>query len=353
VTTTEVRPALAAPPPAPSRRRRTRWLTVVLSVALVVAAFVGVLPRIASYDDAWARIASAHPATIALLVALGLWNLASYWPLLCLSLPGLTWRQAAISTQASTAVANTVPAGGAWGAGVTISLYRRWGFGAVQVARSMVVTGLWNVGVKLALPVVAAVALVVVDGSAPVAIAVASTGVLGVVALVAFALVGSDAPARELVGRVERLVARAARRLGRRSPTGWVAAAERVRLQIGELVATRSLALTAAALVSHLSLFAVLAAAMALTSLTGVSLPEAFAVFAAVRVALVVPLTPGGAGVAEVGLAALLVAAGADAAPAVATALVFRAVTWGLPVVLGAACWLVLLRGGRSRGYPR
>lgn len=321
-----------------------RWagLRLVLSVALVGAAFLGVLPRIASYEDAWERLADARRAEIGLVVLAAAWNLASYWPLLMLALPGLTVRQAALSTQVSTAVANTVPAGGAWGAGLTIAMYRRWGFSGTEVARALLVTGVWNIGTKLVLGLAAALALLATaEGDASFVVGATSAALLlALVALVTLA-VRRPGPARAVVEVAERAAGAVARLRRRTPPHGWTLVADRLRRDIGALVAMRWRRLTLAAVVSHLSLFAVLLVAMHAAGLTGVSIMEALGVFSVVRVALVIPLTPGGAGIAEVGLSALIVTAGGGRPEAVAAVLLYRAVTWGLPVVLGALAWLL------------
>jgi putative heme transporter len=330
-------------PVARAGDRRRAGLRMALSLALVVVAFVGVLPRIASYGDAWERLSGADHGDLALLLVAALWNLASYWPLLMLALPGLGLRRAAISNQVSTAVSNTVPAGGAWGAGMTVTMYRHWGFDRTAVARALLVTGVWNVAAKLLLAAVAAGLLAAVAGSAPVALGTTSAVVLAVGIGVTGLLLRRQGPARAVVSGVERFANGVEARLGRRARHRWTDAVDAVRGDMAQLVAARWPWLTVMTVVSHLSLFLVFLAALETTGIDEVSVLEAFGVFSFVRVALVVPLTPGGAGVAEVGLAALLTAAGADAAAAVAAVLVFRAVTWGLPILTGAGCWVLWL----------
>jgi uncharacterized protein (TIRG00374 family) len=48
-----------------------------------------------------------------------------------------------------------------------------------------------------------------------------------------------------------------------------------------------------------------------------------------------IPITPGGLGIVELGLTGALVAAGAGDAEAVATVLVYRALTWLPPILTG------------------
>ena len=59
----------------------------------------------------------------------------------------------------SSAVSNVLPFGGAAGVGATYLMYGSWGFTASETTRSILVSGVWNVFAKLALPVVALVML--------------------------------------------------------------------------------------------------------------------------------------------------------------------------------------------------
>jgi hypothetical protein len=130
-----------------------RTFKTALSVALVLAIFVGVLPRIASLSDVTDAISAMTALEAVLLVAVALWSLTTYGPVLMASLPGLTFGQSMVVTQSSTAIANTVPAGGAVGVGVTVAMYSSWGFRKAASTLSVAVTGVWNIFGKLALPV--------------------------------------------------------------------------------------------------------------------------------------------------------------------------------------------------------
>jgi uncharacterized membrane protein YbhN (UPF0104 family) len=322
-----------------------------LSLAVVVAAFAFGLPEVAAYDTAWEHVdAMSRPAKVALVLAAG-WNLATYWFLLVVALPGLTIRQAAVSSQASTAVANTVPGGGALGAAVTWTMYRRWGFDGESIARSLAVTGAWNVFVKLSAPA-AALAVIVLEGHAgdgAVAIAVVSTLVL-VVCIGGFGTaLRRPGAVRRVAALVEQLVARA--RPAARRDIALTERAEAAVARARELITHRWRALSVAAVVSHASLFLVLLVALRAVGVRSeeVTTGEALTAFAVVRAVLVVPITPGGAGLTEVGLAGLLDAAGGRSSAVVAGVLVYRAVTWLLPVLLGFAAYGAWVRERRPR----
>ena len=73
--------------------------------------------------------------------------------------------------------------------------------------------------------------------------------------------------------------------------------------------------------------------------------------FAAERLLTLAGLTPGGAGLVEVGLAGLLVALGGDPVAVVSGVLLYRLFTFGLEIPVGGvslAAWLWLRRASRA-----
>ena len=109
-----------------------------------------------------------------------------------------------------------------------------------------------------------------------------------------------------------------------------------------DLVERRWVAIAATSLVSHLSLYAVLLLALRHVGVGNaeVGWAEVLAVFAFARLATAIPITPGGAGLVEAVLIGGLVAAGGAKPQVVAAVLVYRALTWLLPIPLGIGCYL-------------
>lgn len=331
-----------------------RWL---LTVVVVVGIFVGVLPRIASYSDVWATISDMSWLEVTSLLLIAIWNLVTYWLVLVAALPGLRYGQAAMVTQASTAVANTLPAGAALGVGMMYAMLSSWGFAPATVARSLLVTGVWNNYIKLGFPVIA-LALLTVGGDVSAALVVASLIGLAVLAatILMFALLlRSDHLARSLGDAAGRLTSRLRRSFRRPPVTGWGRSASRFRADTVELVTSRWLNLTAATLVSHLTLAVVLLVAVRSVGLSQeqVSWVTVLASFAFVRLISALPITPGGVGVVELGYVAAL-SIGLDQSErtsVVAAVLVFRFLTYVLPIPLGALAYAFWRTGrGRRRG---
>jgi uncharacterized protein (TIRG00374 family) len=336
--------------PSSTRGRVVRGL---VSMAVVVAIFVGVLPRVADLSDVWRQISAMTGLEVVSLLLLASWNLATYTFVYMASLPGLRASQGLIVTEASTAIANTVPGGAGFGIGVTWAMFSSWGFRRPEIALSVLVTGVWNIFAKLGLPVLA-LALVAVEGESTAgSVAAAGAGVVVIVGAVAvFAvMLRSEVGARRVGGGAERLASRALRLVGRPAVSGWEEAASEFRTTTTELLRTRWLALTVATLVSHLTLYTVLLLTLRHVGVSEreVSFAAVLAAYAFVRLISALPLTPGGLGVVELGLTAALVAAGGEQAAVVAAVLVYRALTYLLPIPVGAVAFLVWRNGAGAR----
>src|SRR6185503_2887209 len=138
--------------------------------------------------------------------------------------------------------------------------------------------------------------------------------------------------------------------LVRRPPvSGWDLAVTKWRGRVIGLVRHRWVALTLTTLVSHVSLYVVLLIALRACGVTDrqVGWAEVLAVFAFARLVTAIPITPGGVGVVELALIAGLTQAGGADAAVVAAVLVFRVLTYLLPIVVGAGTY-VYWRRNRS-----
>jgi uncharacterized protein (TIRG00374 family) len=316
-----------------------RLLGGVASVVVVAAVFVFVLPRVADYRDVWDVIQDLGWREGLVLAAATALNLATFPPPWMAALPGLGFRQAMAMTQASTALAIVSPAGAAVGLAGSYSMLRSWGFGRSRVGLAVAVTGIWNQLANLAFPIVALALLTTIDEDHPALRTAAFLGVAVLVfVLVSFALALSRARrARRIGDLAARVVSRVKGVLGRK-PVGWGGEdLAGFRSRALDLLRRRWHVLTLATLAGHLTVFLVLVTCLRAVGVTGgeVSLIEAFAAWALVRILGALPLTPGGVGVVELGLSGALVAFGASNADAVAATLLYRALTVLPTLVLG------------------
>lgn len=339
---------------------RKKWLRPMLSVTISVTIVVGVfwyfIPQFTSMSQVWAQIRAMTTLEVATLALAALWNLATYTFVMVGTTPGLTYRQAFVTTETSTAVANTLPGGGALGIALTYSMFGSWGFSRSRTSVSLVVAGIWNNFAKLAMPLLALSLLALQGAPSGGRIVAAVIGFAAlVVAVVALAaLLHSEKTARQL-GLVAAAVAnRLLRIIGKPPVHGWELATVKFRGRTSLLVRARWVWITVATMVSHLSLFLVLLLSLRFMGVSEaeVTWVEALAVFAFARLVTAIPLTPGGLGVVEIALITGLAAAGGARADVAAAVLLFRGLTYVLPIPLGLATYVFYKHNRSWRRAP-
>ena len=326
-------------------RRVWRLISFSLSVLIVVGIFVYAIPKFADYSAVWRSISSLTPLELGSLLGATIFNLFTYWWANMAALPGMSLGQAAVSTQTTTSVANTLPGGGAIAVGLTYTILRSWGFSGTDIALYVGVSGIWNIFIKLSLPVLSIVFLVIQGRSSAAFVSAALIG-LAVLAGAVVLLAGvfrSEAFARRVGAGLGR-VASALRRPFHKPPlTDAADRAAAFRSDTIALVEHRWLMLTWTTLLSHLALAFILLLSLRHLGISEgeVSAAEVFAVFSFGRLISALPITPGGLGVIELGYIGGLVAAGGNKPAVVAAVLLFRTLTFGIQIPLGGFTYLI------------
>ena len=332
---------------SPARRRLLQRIALgALSVGVIAATFLYFLPTVANYRDVWDVVQELSWGWIAVLAGAAVLNVATFAPPWMVALPGLSFVQATVVTQVSTALSIVVPAGLAAGMATSFGMLRSWGFATRHVTRAVTLTGLWNQFLNLSFPVVAIFLLTVSGGDAAVLAVAAFVGaaVLGVVVAAFIVVLVSDRLARDVGELAARLTSWALAKV-RRGPVTWGGPSfERFRSDAGELLRRRWHALTAASLAGSLSVFLVLVLSLRALDVPAseVSIVEAFAAWSLVRIVGTIPITPGGIGVIELGLTGALIGFGGGNAGVVAAVLVYRFLTIVPTLLVGlgaAATW--------------
>jgi putative heme transporter len=329
----------------PRRPRLRKIVRTAGSVGLVAAIFGFAVPHFASYRSVWASTQAMTWPHVLLVAGAAVASMASAWFMICSVLPSIRLREAAVVNLGSNAVANTLPAGGALAMGVSWAMLSSWGVSTAQYVLYTLVSGIWNVFARLGLPVLALLVLATATRPGAGLIAAAAVGLLLLAALAAGLglLVRSEAFAFR-AGRALQYGAVTACRLVRRRATFDVPGSLLgFRRQAGALIAARGWRITVTTAAANLTLWLVL-----LACLRGVGLSQAqvswqtsLAAYAFVRLLTVLPITPGGLGITELGLIGILAAGAGHQATAQITAavLLYRAVTYLPPIPLGAiAC---------------
>ena len=330
-------------PAAKARSPVRRIVQGVLSALLVVAIFWFVFKGI-DLARVWAEIRAMTWLELTTLLLVAIWNLITYLLVWVAVTPGLTYPRAFVLTQSGTAVANTVPGGAAIGIGLTYAMLGSWGLSKSRSTLAVLVSGVWNSFIKLGLPVLA-LALVALQGNASparVTAALIGIGALAAAVVVFWAMLRSEAGARRVGELAGAIASRCLRLVGRPPVHGWELATTKFRVRTIDLLRDRWLWITGVSLLSHLSLYLVLLLTLRHVGVSDavVSWAEVLAVFAFARIATALPYTPGGLGVVEAVLIGGLVAAGGDKAKVAAAVLVYRALTWLLPIPVGVGTYL-------------
>jgi putative heme transporter len=329
-------------PGVPAGRRAAR---TIMAVAVVAAIFLYFLPRVVDYEEVWAVVRAMTWLELFTLAALALWNQATYLFVEVSARPGLTYPQAMKITQSSTAMSNSLPGGVALGAGLQFAMYGSYGFAPPDIAVSLALTGIWNTFAKLSMPIVALALLAIGGNVGGGLVAAAIVGLMILVGvIVGFAVILRSERGASNMGRRVGGILSFLTRLTRRPPSGdWAVILADFRRRTVQLLTRRWAPLTAATLVSHLTLYIVLLLTLRHVGVSNeaVSWEQVLASFAFVRLLSALPITPGGVGVVELGLAATLIAAGGEEALVVAAVLVYRLLTFVLPIPVGVAFYFL------------
>ena len=324
-------------------RRRSRPRTVVQgAVGLGLAAFLLVwgLPHFGhtTWGAVWHILRQVPPTTDALMVVGVMLGLYCYTLTLTGSMPGLRHWQALVVNVAGSAVGNLLPGGGAVGLAATYTICRSWGFSRRDISTSAIVTGVWNVLSRIALPLIAIVGLLAGAGDVPKPLqdgAVAAT-ITGTIILTTFvAVLVSERAAVAIGGRIDAVGGR----LWHRRSMSVEALVIDLRGRINDVVRHGWLKMTLG-LGGYFGVYYLLFLLCMHTTGVHLHYGQLFAAYAIGRLATAVGVTPGGLGVTESVTVATLVAWGAGHPESVAGAVLFSVFTHVMEVPLGALGWV-------------
>lgn len=290
------------------------------------------------------------PVYLGILAVIALILVFARGALVASTIPGLTIRRAALADQVALSAAYGIAVGGGpVGVAAKISMFRHWNVSQSAIGASLVATAViptfttWG-------PAVAVHAPMITQGDAS---RVEILAVIVGVATISFNIIFwagvlyFNSPIHYIASLsqwVQRLASRA-------TPQRWTKASAAVhafdpqtfvhstRGDLRALVRARTGRMfTAATCVMLTSLCALLISLQAF-NVQGVSTIEAISAFALVRVVVALSPVPGGVGLAEISLVALLTNAGADQPSALGATLLYRCVVWLTPLIVGAIGW--------------
>ncbi len=317
------------------------------SLALVAAIFGFALPHFASYRSVWASMYAMTWAQTLLVAVAAAASMVSTWIMICSVLPSIRLREAAVVNLGSNAVANSLPAGGALAMGVSWAMLSSWGVSTAEYVLYTLVSGIWNVFARLGLPVLALLVLMTVSrpGAGLITAAAVGLALLATMAAGLGLLMRSESFALRAGHALQLALVTASRLVRRKASFDVPGSLLGFRDRAGALIAARGWRITIATAASNLTLWLVLLACLRGVGLSQAQVPwqTSLAAFAFVRLLTVLPITPGGLGITELGLIAALAAGAGHGVSAQVTAavLLYRAVTYLPPIPLGAIACLV------------
>lgn len=342
-----------------ARGLRLGWKDVLKSLAglVVVGLLIAFgLPHFldTSWAEIWAQLSRVRLSHALAMAALLLAGVFCYTWVLTGSLPGLRHLQGLKANAVTSLVANVLPFGAAIGFALEFLMFRSWGFRRRDISTSLMVTGLWNLLARIALPVIGCLVLVAGPIDAP-RIVINGAFIAGAVGtaviVVASLMVFSDSVARRVVSLVGVVA-------------GWVGRGHRLReiesviddqrSRVESVVRRGWLEMTLGMTGQFVLLFGLYWFA---ARSVGLDLPlaELICAYTFRQLLTAVAVTPGGLGVTEVGTAGLLVILGGSPGAASATALLYAIYAHLLVVPFGVAAlasWWLGSGPGSTRPRP-
>jgi len=300
-------------------------------------------PGLLQVFSSWPGLLGVDPIWFVLMIAAEIGSFICSWVLLRLALRRHDWFLPATSQLASNAFSRIIPGGAATGGAMQYQMLTRGGIDGARVATGLTATTLINTGVLFTLPLLSLPALlsgIPVDRRLGHALWV---GVLAFVLLTAAAAVAFvfDRPLM-IAGRAAQWVRNMVVRRGPRLedlPHRLLIERDLIRSTLGAQWAKALFAAVGRPLVDYLALLAALLA-------VGSQPYPSLVLMAYVVASLLgmIPITPGGLGFVEAGLAATLTLAGVGGAEATLAILAYRLVQYWLPLPAGLVAYLMYRR---------
>ena len=305
------------------------WVTRLGKAGLVVGVAAGGLWTAThgvahvGWSEVVVTLRQVSPDQVLLLTLIWLGGLAVYSLVLSAALPGLGVPRSLLLNLSGSAVSNVMPLGGAVGTALNWRMVTRWGHSSNAFAAFCLLTNALDVLTKLVLPLVAIAGLVLVEAHVPTTL---------------WAMGGCCAAVLVVAVLVEPVVRRVS--VGARDG-GWMV--ERLREQARDSWLRVQALLRADAPRLLMASAGYIAAQVALLDVSlhtvGLHPPLTVVIMAAAieRLGTLLPITPGGTGVAEVGAIAWLIGTGLPSVEVVAGVLLCRIFLVVMEIPVGSA----------------
>ena len=320
--------------------RRKAIVQMVVGLGLLLLLFGVILPSFIDYGLVFEAMRSLEAWQLLVLLALALIRLPIESSLYTATIPGLGFADGLLSYLASNTVADLAPPPA--DLAVRFGMYKSLGVSTEAAGVGIIASGFFSIGARLVLPVIALV-LVIATGPADeetwVLAAIGVSALVGGVALVALIL-RSEKFTLRIGDRVGRVANRIAARFGKQLDADNLGTkASDFRIKILGVLRTRWPRATAAVIGSHIMGYTILLASMRFIGISNsqVDWIDLLVAYAIVRLITLIPITPGGIGVAAAGYIVVL-GVGQDQGLANligAASFLTRIFVWLVPLLIG------------------
>lgn len=348
-------------PPIPGGGKQAWWkqtLSIGITIVVLIAVFGFVLPKVADYRAIVDYIGDISLKDWLILGAISLWFLFAYPIVLTTAMRSLKLREAFVNHMAGTAVTNSLPGGGALALGLNYAMYLSWGFTPESVSAGLLAAGVWDWYARIALPILAVVVIALFGQAVGWMWAVSIGGTLWVAFSVwlLVKVLRSDSFAESVAGWVARIVERVASWIHREPPDTYTAVLQ-FRTDLRSVLSTQAGKLTFATIGNHMAMASLYTASIYAVGVTTDDIPIPWVVlsFALGRFLVMIPVSPGGLGLVDLGWIGLLTLGWQTANPGepvdtdliAAGVLLFRALSLFPPIPIGMGTW-IFWRANRS-----
>ncbi len=326
--------------------RAPRWRLVVNTAVLAAFAIAVVVRRsdLRRALDGVSDVTVQWMAILALLTVLRLFTQGWYTAAVT---PGIGLTRGIAVHEVTTGANNTIIGSGLVSTGLRISMLRSWKINDSAIGITIVTLNVFAATlVWLVAAAAAIVTLVATDGVVATAVSigviVAAVVVLGCSATLWAVLLTSPRLSSWLARHADRLLVAIRRRLPRIPPLNLTRSVQRWQLEARQLVRTHRWRLVGTALLNQVVVIATPLCVLRAFDVSAdqVTLAEAFSAYGLVRLAAALSPLPGGIGVTEVGLATLLTRFGGEDTQVLTAVLVYRVLTFIVPIATGALAFV-------------
>jgi uncharacterized protein (TIRG00374 family) len=339
---------------APQRKKRPWWqqaLSIAITVAVLVAVFGFVIPQLADYRDILGFVGEISTPWWIALAVLSLAFLFAYPIVLMQVIRTLRFREAFVNHMAGTAVTNSIPSGGAIALPLNYAMYMSWGITPHAISAGLLAAGVWDWLARIALPVISVLGVAAIGESLRWMWLVSIGGAI-FVAVMLFLLIrltGDEGAALRFAGWLDKMAGWVSAKIHRDKPD-VVKIFMQFRDDLNGIISDRAWRLSAATLGNHVAMTALFVASVYSVGVTPdlIPIPWVVLAFTLGRFIVMIPVSPGGLGLVDLGWIGLLTLGWQTANPSLpvdaslisAGVLLFRALSLLPPIPIGIATGL-------------